>query len=152
MQINIRRILFPTDFSQQSQPAKNYAYAMAKTFQAELHVLHVTTDPQPVPGVTGFYLIPQRDMLPDLIKSANERMTGEIADDWKTMLKIVCSCRVGEPVGEIMQYVDTHNIDLIVMGTHGRTGMAHVLIGSVAEKVIRLAKCPVLTVHPSPNR
>lgn len=151
MQISIRRILFPTDFSTQSQSAKNYAYALATAFQAELHVLHVTLDPQPLPGSTGIHLIPQRDVTADLVKAANAQMAAEVSDEWKTKIKLTCACRLGEPVREIINYADTHEIDLIVLGTHGRTGLSHVLIGSVAEKVVRLAKCPVLSVHPTLN-
>lgn len=148
MQISIRKILFPTDFSESSQHAKKYAFTLASALKAELHVLNVTLDPIPLPGSTGIYRLPQQELVPQLIHDAKLQLSAELPDEVTREIKIVCSCKIGNPVRTIMDYAELHAIDLIVLGTHGRTGLSHVLIGSVAENVVRLAKCPVLTVHP----
>lgn len=147
MTVSVRRILFTTDFSAPAHDAQDYAGALARQFDAELHSLHIVTEPLPLPGPRGTWIRPEQ-ALPGMIKDAEAQlartMEGAVADS----SKLVCAVRVGDSVREITQYADEHQIDLIVIGTHGRTGLSHLLIGSVAEKVIRLAKCPVLSVHP----
>ena len=146
MNVQIHRILFPTDFSPSSQQAQNYACALAEKFSAELHALHVVPDPMPVPGPEGSWILPDYSV-PKIVHEAElelavrmeAALTGEIA--------VVRSVQVGTTVHAIIDYANKHEIDLIVIGTHGHTGLSHLLLGSVAEKVVRLATCPVLTVH-----
>jgi nucleotide-binding universal stress UspA family protein len=144
--VKIQRILFPTDFSQSAQQAQNYACELAKKFGAELHAMHIVPDPLPVPGPEGSWILPDESVPARKHEAELElavRMEAALAGD----VKVVRSVPVGKPVQVIIDYAKTHEIDLIVIGTHGHTGLSHLLLGSIAEKVVRLATCPVLTVH-----
>ena len=145
----IKKILCPTDLSDECRPALAMACEWAKRFGAELHLVHV------VDGLTNPY--------PYLGPPFNE------AAAWETMirqkahaaldacplpagiesLKIVRELRSGSPIVNIVEYAKATGTDLIVMGTHGRSGLSHLLLGSVAENVVRHATCSVLTVRPS---
>lgn len=147
--IKLQRILLPTDFSEFSAAARMYACAFADQFRAELHVLHVIQDLAPLVPEPGAALAPPVDYLRELELNAHAMLERAIDPQWsvgKTIVKVV---RQGPPFLEIVRYAQEANIDLIVMGTHGRSALAHMLMGSVAEKVVRKAPCPVLTVrHP----
>src|SRR5436190_1209410 len=147
--IDLHRILLPTDFSKFSQNALTYAAAFAEKFGAELYLLHVVPDlalfiPDAItvtPPVT-----PSVDQLTVATRAAFDRL---IKENHFEHLSIHQEVRTGTPFYEIIQYAKEVDVDLIVMGTHGHTGLAHVLLGSVTEKVVRKAPCPVLTVrHP----
>jgi len=147
--IDLHRILVPTDFSKHSQNALTYAAAFAEKFGAELYLLHVVQDlalfiPDAVtvaPPVT-----PPVDQLTAAVRGALDKV---IAEYQLRRLTVHAEVREGTPFYEIIRFARDQNIDLIVMGTHGHTGLAHVLMGSVTEKVVRKAPCPVLTVrHP----
>ena len=73
-------------------------------------------------------------------------------DDWNFTGKVIRSTRTGPPFVEIIRYAKEHDVDLLIMGTHGRGGLAHMLLGSVAEKVVRKSPCPVLTVRPDQHQ
>jgi nucleotide-binding universal stress UspA family protein len=147
--IDLHRILVPTDFSKFSQHALTYAAAFAEKFGAELHLLNVVQNlamviPEVVPIEPP--LTPSVEQLTTAVQSAFDRL---IADNQLQNLTVHRAVREGTPFYEIIQYAREATIDLIVMGTHGHTGLAHVLLGSVTEKVVRKAPCPVLTVrHP----
>lgn len=144
----IKRVLFATDFSATSDCAKAYATAIAGPLNAELHVLHVLDDPLPMPGPKGSWILPTaEEMIARNIDAANASLTEQLKNCEIRHGQIVRQVLIGSPTQTILDYANQHDIDVIVIGTHGRTGLAHVLIGSVAEKVVRLAKCPVLTVH-----
>jgi nucleotide-binding universal stress UspA family protein len=138
--IIVKRILVPIDFGQTSAAALNYSIDLARLFGARLHLLHVFGAPTAVREcpVEPFATPPGgvRDQLTGLLSPANQRE-----------LRPVCETRFGAPTDEILDYAGKHEIDLIVMGTHGREGFAHALLGSVAETVVRKATCPVVTVH-----
>jgi nucleotide-binding universal stress UspA family protein len=146
--IELKRILFPTDFSDCSSEAKKYACTLTEQFDAELHVLHV------VPRLVGFE---PRIFSPGDLKAYQDSMTKQAQDqlasvldsDWRSAHRVVTELRQGTPFVEIVRYSKETNIDVIVISTHGRTGIPHMLLGSVAEKVVRKAPCPVLTVRPS---
>jgi nucleotide-binding universal stress UspA family protein len=147
--IDLHRILIPTDFSKHSQNALAYAVAFAEKFGAELHLLHVVQDlamflPD---GVTaGPPLLPPVDQLTAAVRVALDRA---IEENHLQHLPVQTHVREGTPFYEIIRFAKEKDIDLIVMGTHGRSGLVHVLLGSVTEKVVRKAPCPVLTVrHP----
>jgi universal stress protein A len=145
MMVTIRRILFPTDFSGPAREAQKYAMALADKFGAELHVLNVV--PEIILPATDSYTLwtlPEGGMKAQ-IEAAEQQLQRELGSDATAVRKVT----VGFPVEEIMQYADVNNVDLIVVGTHGHTGLSHLLLGSVAEKLVRLSKCPVLTVHPT---
>ena len=145
----IKKILCPTDLSDECRPALAMACEWAKRFGAELHLVHVVdglTNPYP-------YLGP-----PFNEAAAWETMIRQKAhaalDAWPLpagfeSLKIVRELRSGSPIVNIVEYAKATGTDLIVMGTHGRSGLSHLLLGSVAENVVRHATCSVLTVRPS---
>jgi nucleotide-binding universal stress UspA family protein len=147
MAIEIKRILLPTDFSTYSATATKYACELATRFAAELHLLHalevhLASTPDFVMGLA----------LPQYIhesRAAAETSLARVLDpQWSAGRKVVRSVVEGPPKVEIVRYARTHEIDLIVLATHGRSGLTHVIIGSVAESVARTAPCPVLTVRP----
>lgn len=146
--IQLKRILFPTDFSKRAAEAALYACDFVETFGAELHLLHVI---EPHLGSTpqlGMGLaIPKR--VEETEQEANQALDEVLEKAWGKERSVVKAVVKGEAFVEIIRYAKTHDIDLIVMATHGRTGLEHVLIGSVAERVVRKAPCPVLTVRPA---
>lgn len=145
--IEIRRILVPSDFSKFSESALRYGCELAHRFEAELHVLHVVWNAMPPGSEEWGRTLQEYD---DDIREAAQRDLEKLCfDPLPDPDRIVSVVRVGAPLPEIILYARAKDVDLIVMGTHGRTGLAHVLMGSVAEKVVRKAPCPVLTVrHP----
>jgi nucleotide-binding universal stress UspA family protein len=147
--LSIRRILFPTDFSEPAEYAWSYALTFAQEFGAEVHLLHVVAPP---PRLTEAYAVnydPVR-MVESQTAEATGSMDRQVEAAKSRGLVFRREIREGLDYREIIDYAAKHDIDLIVMATHGRTGLAHVLLGSVAEKVVRKAPCPVLTVkHPS---
>jgi len=141
--ITLRRILAPTDFSEYSTEAIGYACALADKFDSELHLLHVLevhASSTPV-FAGGMALTPRvRES-----REAAEKALQQVAPGREAVRTTV----EGPAFLGIIRYAKENDIDLIVMGTHGRSGLAHVIIGSVAERVVRKAPCPVMTVrHP----
>jgi nucleotide-binding universal stress UspA family protein len=145
----LQRILLATDFSEYSQEARDFACTLADRFDVELHVLYVFEEPiptQPVPGMA----FPPADSYLEELKNLRAKQLKEVIDAaWERSHRVVRATAQGVPFVEIIRYAREHEIDLIVLGTHGRTGLAHALLGSVAEKVVRKASCAVLTVRPS---
>lgn len=149
----ISKIVAATDFSEDSNNALALAQDLAQKFSAEMVVLHVD---QPLAPVM---------MTPELGPAMDVGAMGRIAEEQRLLaqkeldkiggklreagLKVKVLLKVGSPFLEIIHTAQSENADLIVLGTHGRTGLAHVLMGSVAERVVQKAHCPVLTVrHP----
>lgn len=147
--IDLHRILVPTDFSKFSRNALTYATAFADKFGAELYLLHVVQNlAMMVPDTVNVVppIIPSAEELTRAVRDALDRTVSEGQLERFTVHKEV---REGTPFYEIIQVAKEKDVDLIVMGTHGHSGLAHVLLGSVTEKVVRKAPCPVLTVrHP----
>lgn len=144
---SFQRILVATDFSETSAYAVKYAIEMAKTFGAGLHVLHVleTEIPLMVDGIA--YLPP--GIIEEIEKSAASQLEQVIPPEERNKLSVTLALRRGSAFLEIIGYARDQKMDLIVIGTHGRGAIAHVLLGNVAEKVVRKAPCPVLTIrHP----
>jgi len=147
--IRLERVLVPIDFSKFSKHALRYGCAFADEFHAELHLLHVLQDLiHVVPDVgTG---LPAPDVYFREVHENAEKALAELPGDlWSGGKEVVRALRTGTPFLEIVRYAKEEQIDLIVLGTHGRSALVHLLLGSVAEKVVRKAPCPVLTVrHP----
>jgi nucleotide-binding universal stress UspA family protein len=143
--IRLKTILVPTDFSECSDAALRYGYALAEAFGATLHLLNVVQHPYSMPwAADGF--TPIGDLLADWEAQAKARLAENVPAG---AAKTVVTTQVGSPHPEIVRYARDHGIDLIVLGTHGRGPLGHMLLGSVAERVVRTAPCPVLTVrHP----
>lgn len=136
------RLLVPTDFSAPSNAALAYARILAGAFGARLHVLHL---------IDNVFLHPVVADPRNIETAALRNLHDLFSDDDHSRFHVVATVEASDtPADEVASYARTHNIDLIVMGTHGRSGVSHVLMGSVAEKVIRTAPCPVLTVHEAP--
>jgi universal stress protein A len=146
----IRQILVPVDFSEPSRAALEYAANLAQTFGATLDVLHVWEAPSFAPRGSDVVSVGAGEFgLEDLIrKSAEEALDGFVERARKRGV-IVNSARAqrGAPAHAIVDAAKAGNYDLIVVGTHGRTGLPRVLLGSVAENVVRHAHCPVLAVR-----
>ena len=141
------RILVPVDFSPPSDAALEYARSVAGRYGASLHLVHVAEDPY-----RAFYsaevFVPQVEGLrDDILSDTAQRLTARLRPSDITELRATAESIIGTPAGSIVEYAAGRDIDLIVMGTHGRGGMAHLLMGSVAERVVRTAPCPVLTVR-----
>src|SRR5262245_47896254 len=144
--IDLKRILVPTDFSKFSKAALDYAMALAEKFRTELYLLHVVQN-------LGVMIPDMVNVVPPVMPS-NEQLTAAVREALDRLIKenqlerfnVKSDVRIGSPFYEIIQFAKENDIDLIVMGTHGHSGLAHMLMGSVSEKVVRKAPCPVLTV------
>ena len=147
--VPIRRILFPTDFSESAEHAWLFALQFAQEFSAEVHVLHVVAPPPRLTEAYSLNLDPEK-FTAALTAEAQTSLDRLLERSKSRNLVFQREVRIGVDFHEIIDYARKHQIDLIVMATHGRTGLAHALVGSVAEKVVRKAPCPVLTVkHPA---
>ena len=155
--MKLTRILAPTDLSKYSGFAMEWAAYLAQCMKAELVLLHVLTDEEgkiieEVIGEGAVVQIPKgirQNVVEDRQKKLKEQFNMVVSNDIKSSIRVEEMTRIGVPFLEIIKVAKEKDVDLIVMGTHGRTGLAHVLIGSVAEKVVHHAHCPVLTIkHP----
>lgn len=147
--IKMETILHPTDFSDPSEHALSYAIAFAREFKAKLCVLHVIEE---VAGAMYFDMLqapPMIAIMADIEAQASRLLDGLLENADVEGLEVECMIRKGVPFLEIIRCAEGIEAGVIVCGTHGRTGLKHALFGSVAEKVVRKAPCPVLSVrHP----
>jgi nucleotide-binding universal stress UspA family protein len=140
------KILCPVDFSEFTDEILAYAVNIAKRFDSELHLIHV------IPNLN--YFTPYESFLtPENLVAIERNIEGEVGKDFdkitkKLDLPFKRIVKTGVTFVEIIDYIKDQGVDLVVMGTHGRSGIEHILIGSVAEKVVRKSPCPVLTVRP----
>ncbi len=142
-----KKILLCTDFSDNSLPARNLALEYAKAFGAEIVVLHVIDSWASFPAYSENMPLDMRVVVKNLEESAKGNLDA-VADECKLVIgQVQTRARVGVPAEEIVEFAKEENTDLIVMGTHGWTGFKHMLLGSVAEKVLRMAAGPVLVVR-----
>jgi nucleotide-binding universal stress UspA family protein len=144
-----KRICCPIDFSDASRAAMEVAADLARRFGAELVLLHA----YPIPGYTfpDGSVVASPKMMQDLAEQAQRHL-----EEWRLDAerlargeRVTAEKGVGEPAAEIVAFAKNEAVDLLVLGTHGRTGLEHALMGSIAERVVRRAHCPVLTVRPS---
>jgi universal stress protein A len=149
----ISRILVATDFSEPSNAALEYAKTLAEALGASLNLVHVFEDPYSTGGVFGteMYVPEPPELRESMLADIRQRLNESVArlDPRFHASGELC---IGPTAKAIVDYAADGGIDLIVMGTHGRGGMAHLLMGSVAERVVRTAPCPVLTVRTPPTR
>ena len=146
--IQFEKILFATDFSESSEHAFDYAYSLAQKFGSQLTILHVINEPV---DLRGFY-VPHVSF---------ENLEKEIEEGAEKMMEKFCRTKIkdfsnyksqivtGIPYEEIIKKADDDKVSLIVLGTQGRSGIDHLLFGSTAERVVRKANCPVMTVRLS---
>lgn len=145
--IAIKRILVPTDFSEPSDDALAYALGLADAFGASLHVLHVLEDLAAHAWTTEVYVAALPGVHEEMERQARERLDQLLTAEQRAKYRAQVALRLGSPFVEIVRYAREEQIDLVVLGTHGRGAIAHMLLGSVAERVVRKAPCPVLTVR-----
>jgi nucleotide-binding universal stress UspA family protein len=144
-----QHFLVPIDFSPYAEQALDYAIALAKQLQAHMTLLHVIQPPLIAGADMGVW--PSPTFLEELEAAVTSDMEGYLARVTAAGLEGEIVVVHGVPFQEILHAAKERHVDLIIMGTHGRTGLTHVLLGSVAEKVVRLAPCPVLIARqPAP--
>jgi glycine betaine transporter len=131
MTVEFRRILVPTDFSPTSDLALEHAKALTTKFGGVLEVLHVVSPQIEEAGV----------------RIASDRLARCLTREERDRYGATLTLLIGSPALTIVDHAASCKADLIVMGTHGRTGVTHMLLGSVAERVVRMARCPVLVVR-----
>jgi len=148
--IALKNILVSTDFSEPSDAALAYGRALARTFGATLHVLHVVGNVPTVVYGAEAYAAAMPELQQEIEDSARKQLADLLVDNDQPSLPVrPVVLTSNAPAAAIVDYASVERIDLIVAGTHGRGGVAHLLMGSVAERVVRTAPCPVLTVrHP----
>jgi universal stress protein A len=142
--MEIRHILTPTDFSAPATQAVTAVFELAQTFGAKLSLLHVIEVP--------VYAIEVALPLEALERDARHELARLLPEAGAAHVDVTRLVDMGVPYQKILETATAEQVDLIVMATHGRTGLGHLLLGSVAEHVVRLAPCPVLTIRPSGDR
>ena len=147
--IRLKKILVATDFGESSEAALMYGRDLARGFDATLDVLHIVQNVYSHFG-TEAYVSVLPDLQRDVEDAARTRLEALLSEEDRTALQATpVILTSGAPASAIVDYANEARIDLIIMGTHGRGAVAHMLMGSVAERVVRTAPCPVLTVrHP----
>ena len=144
----IKNILLPTDFSNISLTAAEYAVELADQYKAKLHVLNVLEKTPPILAIRSLD-ISREKIIKSIDADAKEQLDGCVNKIRKIKdVEIVAAIQKGIDYEEIIKYSRDKKIDVIVIATHGRTGILHTLLGSVAEKVIRYSKIPVLVTTP----
>ncbi|MBV6512020.1 MAG: universal stress protein [Ignavibacteriales bacterium] len=150
--VTISNILLSTDFSDFSLSAADYAVTLAKQNNASLHLLHVIEKTPPILAIRSLDLS-EDAIMKSILSEAQENLDRVVKKlESESGLTIKASVVRGIDYQEIVDYSADNNIDMIVIATHGRTGLLHTLIGSVAEKVIRYSKVPVLVVTPGESK
>lgn len=141
--MNVKNILVPVDFSDSGDVAMAYAVSLAREYDAQMHLVHVYEQPFAY-GNAGFAGTPIPAEIPpaDLNEEQAKLDLVTPAEDVKFRREFI----VGSPADDLVKYAKENEIDLVVMGTHGRTGLTRLLMGSVAEGVVRRSPCPVLTI------
>jgi nucleotide-binding universal stress UspA family protein len=145
--VEIRRILAPTDFSAHAENAVRFACSLAERLGAELHLLHVLSEIVPTGPDPLLTPVLPPEYYRDSEQQSRQALANLINPAWGTPPVVEIAVRWQSPVEGIVEYAREAGIGLIVIATHGRTGLSHVLLGSVAERIVREAPCPVLTIR-----
>jgi len=141
-------ILVPTDFNPASDAALAYAKELALMFDARLTLLHVVTDPVATGAwAPDVYVSASAEMGARFLRTTRERLEAALTPEERARFAVRIEVWIGVPAQIIEDIAREQKVDLIVMGTHGRRGLSHMFLGSVAERVVRHAPCPVLTTH-----
>ena len=146
--IEIKKILFPTVFSEYSNHALKYAMALVESSKAMLYVLHVCEHPMAGAGIEAYHFsVPE--YVADLEQRERKALAKSVAEIRDRGIDVEPIFIIGRAYQEIVKAAKELDVDVITMATHGNKGLSHLVFGSTAEKVVRLAPCPVLTVkHP----
>ena len=145
--IPLARILIPTDFSEPAAAALKWAETLAREFNGRLILLHVVPEPYAYPWGSEISAMPLTDILAQTEKETDEQLRQIAAGIQLPSGPVTTRVVIGSPVEQILETVAAEQIDLIVLGTHGRGMVGHLLLGSVVERVVRRSPVPVLTVH-----
>jgi nucleotide-binding universal stress UspA family protein len=143
----VKKILFPIDFASNFEPLVPWVSTLAGKFEATVYVLFVAQD---LAHFASFY-VPHgniEEFQQQAIDSATKRMAAAVEEFGKKFPKVETRVELGVPAEKILAFAEKEKIDLIVMGAHGRSGLERAIFGSVANKVVKSAPCPVLTIHP----
>ena len=144
---DLNKILVPTDFSDASAAALKYACTLADAMHAELSVLHTVANPYSLNVRTDFYSPPE-EFFERRDHHARELLDAQLTPEQKERYHAAMELRHGDPAQQILQYLYEHGaVHLVVMATHGRGGVARLMMGSVADKIVRMAPCPVVTIR-----
>ena len=147
--ITLKNILVATDFGEAADAAVIYARTLARAFGATLHVLHVTENVLLASAAGAEFYVGVNDRLQSEVnEAARTQLDALVLDSDASGPATKTTLRTSNaPAPVIVEYAKENNVDLIVIGTHGRGAVAHLLMGNVAERVVRTAACPVLTIH-----
>ena len=143
----VQKILFPIDFASNFETLVPWVETFAAKFDATVYILFVAQD---LAHFASFY-VPHgniEDFQQQAIDSAKKRMAAVVEEFSQKFPKLETRVELGAPAEKILAFVEKEKIDMIIMGAHGRTGLERAIFGSVANKVVKSASCPVLTVHP----
>jgi len=142
-----KKILFPTDFSVASDYAMSYAISMAKRYKAKFFLLHVVDTTY---DISGFYIphISAEKLMQEMEEAAEKKLTNISSAISRRVKAREIVVKSGIPHKEILKFAKDKGVDMIIMGTHGKAGLDHLLFGSTTERVLRQASCPVLTIRP----
>lgn len=149
--VEINKILYPTDFSEYSLAALPYAVNLTQQNDAKLYCLHIVEIPKEEFLLSEYMVSVDVPHVSEdkVIRTARARLDKFVNENLSSVEKLTSRVLIGTPFIEIIRYAREQSIDLIVIGTHGRSALATMLLGSVAEKVVRKAPCPVLSIrHP----
>jgi nucleotide-binding universal stress UspA family protein len=148
----VKNILVPTDFSEGSVEAVRYAFDLAAGLGATLHIVHVLENPFAPGAFMEMYTPPPPEYFTDMERIAEEKLRAAVPSEQQAKVDVVLTTRLGVAASEILDRLEEEpKIDLVVMATHGRGGVARMVMGSVTDKVIRSAPCPVLTLRAHPH-
>ena len=145
--LEIKRILFPIDFTENSSKILPYVLSVSEKYDAMIYLLHVVEDISQWSG----YLVPyiSLDQYQENASKDAEEIFGKICEEQlQSYPNFQKSILTGDPAQEILKAIESEEIDLVIMGTHGRKGLEHVFFGSVAENVLRKSPVPVLVINP----
>jgi len=143
----IRSILVPIDFSQHSKNALKYAVPLAEKFEASLHLVYVV-EPTIYPADLGFGQVVLPGVEEELRDKGEEELQALIQREIGGRAKATATVRTGNPHQEILREAEEKGVDMIVVATHGHSGVEHMLFGSTADRIVRRSKVPVLTIRP----
>ena len=143
----VKKILFPIDFAENYETLLPWVSTFVEKFDATLYVLFVTPD---LASYSTFY-VPHgniQSFQEEAVAAAKKRMEAALKEHFQKFAKLESRVLLGSPAEKILELAKQENIDLIIMGAHGRKGLERAIFGSVADKVVTAALCPVMTVHP----
>ena len=143
----VRKILFPIDFASNYQPLLPWVSTFATKFGATVYVLFVTQD---LSSYSTFY-VPHgniQSFQQEAMAAAKKKMDAVVKESFQGFAKLETRVELGSPADKVLAFANQEKIDLIVMGAHGRKGLERAIFGSVADKVVTGALCPVMTIHP----